>query len=512
MKKLLFVLCLLLSAMSLMAYSFRPIETDWQFITDKNNEGIEKGYLKNDYDTSNWISMPCNVVWEKVIGDYDGFAWYKRVDTFTKEDLKNKYIYIKFKAVDEEATVYVNGKLAIEHTVEKTQIPPEELWVTPFMVNIKPYLKQGENQIKVKVFDKTSAGGIYSDVAYILTDESLDFDFKKSIDIVELNPNFEDYITVGLKSKGPIPPFSLFWFSDIHGAKTELQRLTSFYERYEEYFDDAICTGDNILSSSISSFSFWNEVPGAKKIMFTTGNHDTLKTHENNYDWNFQISQKEVYDLYFAPYIKNWKVIYEEGKTYYYKDYPKKSVRLICLDCMQIGDEQIAQCQWLKGVLKEAKDNKLSVIIATHMPFIYGNTTLVDSTFNNLDQELTPQYGYPCYKNIRIYQEAVDEFMKEGGVFVCYITGHFHSDHIFYNEEYPDQLQIIVDAAHRAQSENDNDMMRSFGRKSMDLANVLIVDTTTNTLKIIRVGADLDKYFRKRDVFSYDYKNKKVLK
>ena len=55
MKKLLIVLCFLFVATSLLAYTYRPIETDWQFITDKNNEGIEKGYLKNDYDTSGLI-------------------------------------------------------------------------------------------------------------------------------------------------------------------------------------------------------------------------------------------------------------------------------------------------------------------------------------------------------------------------------------------------------------------------------------------------------------------------
>ena len=46
--------------------------------------------------------------------------------------------------------------------------------------------------------------------------------------------------------------------------------------------------------------------------MFITGNHDTLRQHETGYDWKEQLSQKEVYDLYFAPYIQNWKVEYKE--------------------------------------------------------------------------------------------------------------------------------------------------------------------------------------------------------
>ncbi|MBQ7256775.1 MAG: hypothetical protein IJS60_03680 [Abditibacteriota bacterium] len=513
MKKLLFVFCLIL--LSVITYSFnitnRPIETNWQFITDKDNTGIKEGFLNNDYDTSNWLSMPCNIFWEDIIGPYDGYAWYKRVETFTKEDLKNKYIYIKFGAVDEDATVYVNGKLACEHTVEKTKIPSDYLWSIPFVVDIKPYLKVGENQIKVKVFDRLNAGGIYEKSSVILTDRNLEEDFNLNKDIIDLNPDFEDYITVGLKSKGEVSPFSLLWFSDLHGDKLELQRLTSFYMYYKEYLDEAICTGDNIASSSISDFSFWGEVKDAEKILFTTGNHDTLKSHKNGYDWKKQISQKEVYDLYFAPYIKNWNVNYKEGQTYYYKDYPKKSVRLICLDCMQIGDKQIAECEWLKGVLKDAYEKTLSVVVATHMPFIYNKTKTVDCSFNNSDRKLRTIKGYPCYDNMRIYQEAVDEFMKEGGLFVCYIAGHFHSDNIFYNEEYPNQLQIIINTSKIAPFES-NDLVRVYGHKSMDLANVLIVDTTTSTLKLIRVGADTNKYFKKRDYLAYNYKTKKVIR
>ncbi|MBQ7256776.1 MAG: hypothetical protein IJS60_03685 [Abditibacteriota bacterium] len=505
MKKLLIILCFLLVATSLMAYTYRPIETNWQFITDEKREGIEKGYLNNDYDTSSWISIPCDVPWESVIGEYDGCGWYKRVDTFTKEDLENDYIYMKFNGVDEEATVYVNGKLAIEHTVKKTHLSRGELWLTPFMVNIKPFLREGENQIKVIVFDESFSGGIYDKTSYILTDDRIDFNYTKSIDIVSLNPDFEYYMRIALKPTGGVKPFSLFWFSDLHGDAPHLERLVHFYEHYNEYFDDALCTGDNVFDSPESGFAFWGD-KGGEKIMFTTGNHDSL----NNKLEEPLLTQKEVYDLYFAKYIKNWGVNYKEGQTYYYKDYEDKGVRLICLDAMRAGEDQTAQCEWLKALLKEAKEKKLSVVIATHLPFVYEKYNFVDTEFNNFDKALMPQPWYACYKNIKIYQDAVDEFMKSGGDFVCFICGHYHSDHIFYNEEYPDQLQIIVGVA--APWDDIDTTLRIQGTKSMDLANAFIVDTATKTLKIIRVGADMDKYFRKRDLFSYDYKNKKVIK
>ena len=54
-----------------------------------------------------------------------------------KKDLRMKYKYLHFGAVDEEAWLYLNGKLFFEHTVESTGFMPEELWITPFIVPLK---------------------------------------------------------------------------------------------------------------------------------------------------------------------------------------------------------------------------------------------------------------------------------------------------------------------------------------------------------------------------------------
>lgn len=149
-------------------FEIRPITTNWQFTKDENNS---LNPIDNSFDTKDWVDMPCNIAWEDAIGSYDGFGWYKRVATFTKDDLKKKHIYMVFGGVDEEATVYVNGKLAIEHTCAKLGLTGDQLWTASFLIDLKPFIQEGDNQIKVKVFDKEMAGGIYTKVVYVLTDE-----------------------------------------------------------------------------------------------------------------------------------------------------------------------------------------------------------------------------------------------------------------------------------------------------------------------------------------------------
>ena len=60
--------------------------------------------------------------------------------------------------------------------------------------------------------------------------------------------------------------------------------------------------------------------------------------------------------------IKNWEVNYQEGKNYYYKDYPEKKVRLIGLDCM-LKDNPEEQEKWLALTLKDAKEKDLNVTV-----------------------------------------------------------------------------------------------------------------------------------------------------
>ena len=79
-----------------------------------------------------------------------------------------------FGAVDEDATVYINGKLALEHTGAKLSLTGNDIWDKPFSISIKEYLHEGENQITVLVHDDMKAGGIWMPVNIVMTDEDMD--------------------------------------------------------------------------------------------------------------------------------------------------------------------------------------------------------------------------------------------------------------------------------------------------------------------------------------------------
>lgn len=73
--------------------------------------------------------------------------WYQR--TFKKPVLKSaEKVLLNFGAVDDEATVFING----------TQVGKHEGGYTAFSLDITPNLKDGDNEVVVKIFDPTDQG------------------------------------------------------------------------------------------------------------------------------------------------------------------------------------------------------------------------------------------------------------------------------------------------------------------------------------------------------------------
>ncbi|WP_256011239.1 glycoside hydrolase family 2 TIM barrel-domain containing protein [Desertivirga xinjiangensis] len=105
---------------------------------------------------------------DEIPGYYRGIGWYSK-KIFIPEEWKTKELYLQFKAVNQFAEVYVNGKKAGSHTGG----------YTAFNVNITPFLDFGpeaQNEISIKAdnshdenipplsADFTFFGGIYRDV------------------------------------------------------------------------------------------------------------------------------------------------------------------------------------------------------------------------------------------------------------------------------------------------------------------------------------------------------------
>lgn len=294
-------------------------------------------------------------------------------------------------------------------------------------------------------------------------------------------------------------PLALFHFSDIHGDATETNRINSVYQPVVDECDDVLCTGDMVASRFANDASFIIN----KGFLLCIGNHDAL-ADPTGWDWSQMATQQELYNKFFAPDIANWGVQYTPGLTYYYKDYTESNIRLIVLNNLLNTADMDVQKEWLTNILNDALTNNLAVVIAMHYHPI--NATKIDSNFTKIDtnpQSSTTSGGAIPYR--------VSQFIANGGEFICYLVGHEHSDYILNSSDYPNQITVCIDAASVSQSNAYSELSRDYGDNSQDLYNVCVLDRSTKTIKLIRIGCDMDNYMRSRKYFSIRYNNRQIV-
>lgn len=302
--------------------------------------------------------------------------------------------------------------------------------------------------------------------------------------------------------KSQLPLFTLLHFSDVHGDGIGMKRLCDFKEEYKEYIDDCLCTGDILEARWSSDFTFWDQNGRGGDVLSCIGNHDVLG--DDGWDWSVVVPQDESYGRMLKPYIASWNCVYQDGKTFYYKDYPEKMIRLIVLDSTLKDDEQKEQLDWLEKVLNDAREKELHVMIGAHYPI---RMKLVPCNFSTLDKPET--VGDSC---MDIYQEKVAKFIADGGDFIVWLTGHLHIDCLGNSEKFPGQLCIAIDSLNCHQSDAYNDLDRTRGMPSEDLYNLVTVDTFCHLLKIVRVGANVDRFLRQRETLCINYKTLEIIK
>lgn len=305
------------------------------------------------------------------------------------------------------------------------------------------------------------------------------------------------------------PPLCLLHFSDIHGDKKRLQNIIDFKNYYSDYIADIIHTGDAVKYYSTDGIAFWDEVDGAEDILNVIGNHDTRVGST----W-IGMTMAEAYTTYFAPYISNWGVVSASGKTYYYKDYTDSKVRLIVLDIMHQSADQLS---WFTSTLTSAKTAGLHVIVAVHSR-PHWQFTSHQTAWD--DKPLVPSYsaGYDDTsasahpENLSDdYADAVDDFMTDGGYFVCWIHGHTHHKMFAQLQTHPNQLDVSVENAGIPNFAWTYVKARIENSKSEDCFNVIGIDTDSKVLRIMAVGATYDRFMRHADTIAYSYDTHTIL-
>ncbi len=330
----------------------------------------------------------------------------------------------------------------------------------------------------------------------------------------------------GASGSSDIPTFIFAHISDTHGSATQYARFIEFAEHWKEkgYINEIIDTGD-VVNTTYTDGTVWRDsIDGVENVITVVGNHDTrsgvsetVPTGQNIWQYHSAISLDEtkradVYRLLMVgpdsenPYINNWGVTQpesaaENGLCYYYKDYESQKIRIIGIDVMGYNDTQNA---WLQSVLAETLDNNNAaygyhVLILSH--FTGGQMSPLLCNYTSL-RTTGVDYGSSYNENLYKMPITVDEFQTNGGVFIGYIIGHYHRDMVNILESYPKQLAFAVSSGGRTPI---RDFTKVVGCKSYDDFQIVSVNTYDKTVRLIKVGADIDYYMRKKGTLCVSY-------
>ena len=146
---------------------------DWKLRWDPEEVGRERGWhdpaqpVTDDWHDvrveGQWEKQPVGEAWRLEHGrDYDGLAFY-RADFEVPEELRGRRVHLLFGAVDEAATVWVNGELI----GERPFIHPDD-WTTPFAMEFTTAARFGApNTVIVEVENRAGLGGVWKPVLLI---------------------------------------------------------------------------------------------------------------------------------------------------------------------------------------------------------------------------------------------------------------------------------------------------------------------------------------------------------
>lgn len=301
---------------------------------------------------------------------------------------------------------------------------------------------------------------------------------------------------------------TLLHFSDIHGDADRTERVLTFAADHEDAVDDIIFTGDLLEARWNDDEEWWYEV-GADNVLVTLGNHDYL---HNGGDWNDiddYATMSEAYARYFDGFSGWGAVSGGTSKTYWYKDYTDKGVRLFGLDLVRSGvlerdgsSYDADQYDWFVLNLANAKRAGLAVIVAEHFPV--NNRVPVsgvgawydhDYNYNNRTQWLIADR----------WHNAIDDFVEAGGEFVCWLSGHTHADLVCVNSNYPSQLVLEIDTATPNKSRPYSDTARAIDTPTQDCFDLIGVDTRSKTLRVVRIGASENQYMQRKKALCLNY-------
>lgn len=349
--------------------------------------------------------------------------------------------------------------------------------------------------------------------------------------IVESNDAALKAIAASRKQRSNKSVLTLLHFSDIHGDAYQLSRIVDFANS-TDMIDDVIHSGDMMLQAydelvktntgagtSTKVEYFWWDYAHAGNILNCIGNHD-LKLKDKAWTGSgVQPTTAAAFNRYFATYYQSWGVVWGDPSTpsnamYYYKDYNTtvdgEGIRLVVLDENSKSDTskaayQATQVSWFEGVLADAITNNLAVIVVQHYMFNLAETSRVDCSF-------TSQRIVSSDTNTLApaFEDAVNQFVSDGGEFICWMAGHLHND-IVQTKNGQLLIDITTGSSMYENTLSYSDLARNTDDATGDAFNVVTFDRDTKHINIVRVGSDRNYNMKPRKAICLNYATASVV-
>lgn len=304
---------------------------------------------------------------------------------------------------------------------------------------------------------------------------------------------------------------TFLFFSDIHASEQNMKRIVDFAN---ETNPDAVINGGDIVSNLTSeNISWYNGLVNKcnTDILNCIGNHDLWSST------GVMGNAVDIYNKFIAPVAQNVSNIIqptsaaENGLCYYYKDYG--DIRIIVIVGLVSSNNDYMwdnnQLNWFESVLADAKTNNKAVICVNHTPYEKS----VSEIDYNLPLNTWMNYRTGSFDSLHIDEQAVsavNDFINEGGSFICWLTGHTHVDFFMKHTTYENQLLISIATA-RFALHPDGANANATVEDNYDCFDYIGIDLTNKILKVYRVGFNEDSSMKIRNRWSYDYYNNKLL-
>jgi len=378
----------------------------WKFCIDSTTIGLNEKWPEKGLPINlvRQVNVPHTWNIDPKIGEYMGVAWYERTINIHSSD-KGKLHFIRFGAINHDATVWINGKKAGEHLGSG---------YTSFNIDISPYLMFDKpNRLVVQVdnsfssknlpflnyFDWPMDGGIFREVKLITTG-------RPAIENVFVTPVFD----IKDPSKAAILNVTLKLYQPSFNAKENIKLNVDITEENQpssnqvaSFSKDVVLQGDSLhFKLQVSNYKLWHfDEPNLYRISIHIENKEGITTDTYNSNFGFRKLNVENDKLFFnGEEVRLTGAEYMPGGDLHYgmavtseklNDEMKKLKEVNCVITRAHWQQSEELLDWYdrNGILLQEE------IPLWQRPSIF-NDTLWDIAKKQISEMVSRDYNHPC--------------------------------------------------------------------------------------------------------------------